>query len=53
MITIEKDKKSDTFILTTTDREGFHKQLNLTLSDLQELIDYAVKVYKGKIAPEK
>jgi hypothetical protein len=53
MITIEKDKKSDTVVLTTTNSEGFHRQLYLTPSDLQELIDYAVKVYNGKIAPEK
>ena len=37
MITIKKDKKGTTWILTTEDSEGFHKQVNLTYQDIIEL----------------
>ena len=37
MVELKKDKKSNTWILTTTDSEGFHRQVNLTMEDLCEL----------------
>ena len=37
MITIKKDKKGSTWILTTEDSESFHKQVNLTYQDIIEL----------------
>ena len=37
MVTLEKDKKGNTFIVTTTDSEGFHRQINLTEDDLKDL----------------
>ncbi len=37
MISIEKDSKSDTYILTQTDNEGFHKQMHLTWQELVEI----------------
>jgi hypothetical protein len=38
MVTLEKDRKSDTWIITRTDTEGFHCQLNLTRDDLLHLM---------------
>ena len=37
MVELKKDKKSPTWIVTTTDKEGFHRQLNLTADELDEL----------------
>lgn len=37
MVTIKKDKKGKTWILTTEDTEGYHRQLNLTYKDVVEL----------------
>lgn len=38
MITLKKDRKSnDNWILTKTDSEGFHKQINLCFDDLLNL----------------
>lgn len=37
MINIKKDKKSDCFILTQTDKEGFHRQMTLTWDELQQI----------------
>ena len=37
MVELKKDKKSVTWILTKTDGEGFHRQLNLTREELDEL----------------
>lgn len=37
MISIKKDSKSDTYILTQTDSEGFHKQMHLTWQELVEI----------------
>lgn len=33
MIELTKDKKSDSFIITTTDNEGFHRQLTVSKDD--------------------
>ncbi len=38
MISLSKDKKSPTWILTRTDSEGFHRQLNLTADELDEIV---------------
>jgi hypothetical protein len=37
MVTIEKDKKGNTYIITRTDAEGFHQQINMTEEDLKDL----------------
>ncbi len=37
MVSIEKDKKGNTFIITRTDSEGFHKQINLTEQEMKDL----------------
>ena len=38
MITIKRDYKSnDNFVITKTDGEGYHSQLNLTEDELREL----------------
>jgi len=37
MIELTKDKKSSTWILTKTDSEGFHRQMNLTDEEVIEL----------------
>lgn len=38
MVEIKKDKKSPTWILTKTDNEGFHRQVNLTAEELDDLV---------------
>jgi hypothetical protein len=47
MVTIEKDKKSPTWIVTTTDSEGYHRQINLTWADIQEIVKYWFKEVIG------
>lgn len=37
MIEITKDKKSSTWILTKTDSEGYHRQMNLTDSEIEQI----------------
>ena len=44
MISLSKDKKSPTWILTRTDSEGYHRQLNLTADELDEI----VAIWTGK-----
>ena len=39
MIEIIKDKKSPTWIITTADSEGFHRQLNVTFNEMNELVE--------------
>ena len=39
MVELKKDRKSPTWILTKTDNEGFHRQVNLTRDELDSLID--------------
>ena len=38
MVTLTKDRKGDTWIITHTDAEGFHRQMNLTHDDMRELV---------------
>ena len=44
MISIKKDSKSDTYILTQTDSEGFHKQMHLTWKDLVDIETFIAHV---------
>lgn len=49
MITIDKDKKSQTWIITKTDKEGFHSQINVTeeeIHELGELLVHVICIYK-------
>lgn len=43
MIELNKDKKSPTWILTKTDSEGYHRQLNLTKEELDDLVMLWIK----------
>ena len=38
MIELKKDRMSRTWIITKTDNEGFHRQLNVTAEELDELL---------------
>lgn len=38
MVTLTKDSKGKTWIITHTDAEGFHRQLNITRDDLLHLM---------------
>lgn len=38
MIQIAKDKKSPMWTITTTDREGYHRQLPVSTEDMNELV---------------
>ena len=44
MIEVKKDKKSPTYIITRTDDEGFHKQMNVTKKELIDLIRKGIKL---------
>jgi hypothetical protein len=47
MVTLTKDKKSPTWIVTTTDKEGFHRQLNMSEADM----DYLCEQWKNRVTP--
>ena len=39
MVTLTKYRKAhDIWLITTTDREGFHRQLPITFDDMRELV---------------
>ena len=38
MIEVKKDSKSPTWIITHTDSEGFHKQLQIPKDDMKQLL---------------
>ena len=39
MVTIKRDKKAkDIWLVTTKDREGYHRQLPITFDDMRELV---------------
>ena len=38
MIGIKKDRCSATWIITTEDNEGFHRQINVTMEEMEALI---------------
>ena len=44
MIEIKKDKKSPTWIVTKTDEEGFHTQINVTKMELIKLARLAINI---------
>ena len=38
-VTLKRDcKAKDCWLITTTDREGFHRQLPITFDDMRELV---------------
>jgi hypothetical protein len=38
-VTLKRDKKAhDIWLITTTDGEGFHRQLPITFDDMRELV---------------
>ncbi len=39
MIELTKDKKAPVYIITRTDSEGFHHQLNVSRAEMRELYD--------------
>ena len=43
MVTLKKDSKSATWIITHTDNEGYHRQLNLTRDDLLHLMNLIIQ----------
>ena len=39
MVTLKRDKKArDMWLITTNDREGYHRQLPITFDDMRELV---------------
>jgi hypothetical protein len=43
MIDISKDGKSSTWIITKTDSEGYHRQMNVTKDEIKELVKKAIQ----------
>lgn len=39
MITLKKDRCSPTWIITTEDNEGYHRQINVTKEQMEKLIE--------------
>ena len=38
-VTLKRDRKAhDIWLITTTDNEGFHRQLPITFDDMRELV---------------
>ena len=38
-VTLKRDRKAkDCWLITTTDKEGFHRQLPITFDDMRELV---------------
>ena len=38
-VTLKRDSKAkDCWLITTTDREGFHRQLPITFDDMRDLV---------------
>lgn len=38
-VTLKRDRKAkDCWLITTTDSEGFHRQLSITFDDMRELV---------------
>ena len=38
MIKLTKDRKSPTYIITKTDKEGYHRQMNVSEEEMVELV---------------
>lgn len=43
MVELTKDRKGKTYIITHTDAEGYHRQLNLTSDDLLHLMTLIIQ----------
>ena len=43
MVTLTKDSKGETWIITHTDAEGFHRQMSLTRDDLLNLMNLIIQ----------
>ncbi len=43
MVTLTKDSKGVTWIITHEDAEGYHRQLNLTSDDLLHLMNLIIQ----------
>ena len=43
MISIAKDRKSATYIITKIDNEGYHRQMNVSKEELEELRELIVE----------
>jgi hypothetical protein len=43
MVTLTKDRKGTTWIITHTDAEGYHRQMNLTRDDLLHLMNLIIQ----------
>ena len=43
MVTLTKDRKGETWIITHTDTEGFHRQMSLTRDDLLNLMNLIIQ----------
>ena len=51
MIEISKDNKSGMFIITRTDSEGFHKQINISAEELRDIIGNAPYLLDRTLCP--
>lgn len=39
MVTLKRDRKAkDIWLITTTDKEGYHRQMSITFDDIRELV---------------
>ena len=39
MVTLKRGKKAkDMWLITTTDKEGYHRQISITFDDMRELV---------------
>ena len=43
MVTLTKDRKGETWIITHTDAEGFHRQMSLARDDLLNLMNLIIQ----------
>ena len=43
MVELTKDSKGYTYIITHTDAEGYHRQMNLTRDDLLHLMNLIIQ----------
>ena len=50
MVELLKDKKSSMWVITRTDDEGFHRQLNLTEEELDDLVEiWTKRIYTDRL----
>ena len=49
MVTLKRDRKAkDCWLVTTTDSEGFHRQLAITFDDMRELVRLWIDEYEQR-----